>query len=60
MVHGLYLHIISPLPGFVNPRWSEDGRPHAHCQLTDEATRRHGNERRGGNKTQMNKCATKR
>lgn len=50
MVHGLYLHIISPLPGFVNPRWSEDGRPHAHCQLTDEATRRQGNESRGETK----------
>lgn len=30
------LHVFSFLPGLKNPWWSEDGCPHAHCQLREE------------------------
>lgn len=28
-------HVFSFIPGFVNPRWSHNGGPHAHCQLRE-------------------------
>lgn len=35
LLPSFYLHFISSLPSLMNPWWSQNGRPHAHCQLRD-------------------------
>lgn len=35
-LRSFHSHVFSFIPGFVNPRWSENGGPHAHSQLREK------------------------